>query len=85
MTGKCEDIGTKNGCWSGELVTTLDSKSATRHNHRIHSSLKDKGWTHMPKLFLQEADPLQMPAADHKNADLRLVETRKMMKLETSP
>ena len=39
----------------------------------------------MPKLFLQKADPLQMPAADHKNADLRLVETRKMMKLETSP
>ena len=39
----------------------------------------------MPKLFIQEADPLQMTAADHKNTDLRLVETRKLMKLETSP
>ena len=72
MTGKCEGIETKNSCWSGELVTTLGYKSATWHNPRIHSSLKDidKGLTHMPKLFLQEADPLQMTTADHKNKTL---------------
>ena len=32
-----------------------------------------------------EADPLQMKTADQKNTDPRLVETRKLMMLETSP
>ena len=38
------------------------------------SSLKDteKGLTQVPKLFLQEADSLQMKTADHKNIDHRL-------------
>ena len=38
----------------------------------------------MPKFFLQEADLLQMKITDHKNIDPRLVETRKLMILETS-
>ena len=46
---------------------------------------KDKDLTHIPKLFLQEADPLQMKTADHKNIDLRLIETRRLMMLDTSP
>ena len=43
-------------------------------NHQTHCSLKDidKGLTHIPKLFLQEADPHQMKTVDHKNIDPRL-------------
>ena len=49
-------------------------------NQRTLSSLKDicKGLTHFPKFVLQEADPLQGKAADHKNTDPRLVKTRKL-------
>ena len=32
----------------------------------------EKGLTQVPKLFLQEADSLQMKTADHKNIDHRL-------------
>ena len=56
--------------------------------HRTHSSLKDidKGLTHIPELFLREADrPLQMKTADHRSLDPRLVETRGWMMPETSP
>ena len=41
--------------------------------------------THVAKLFLQEADQLQMKTADHENIDSRLVETGKLMMLERSP
>ena len=40
---------------------------------------------HIAKIFLQEAYPLQMKTADHENIDSRLVETGKLMMLETSP
>ena len=46
---------------------------------------KDKRMTHSPEWFIQEADPLQMKTADHKSTDPRLVETRRLMMLETSP
>ena len=63
MIGKYEDIETKNSCYTRELVKNLDYNS---------SSLKDteKGQTHISKVFLQEAEPLQMRTADHKNTDL---------------
>ena len=41
--------------------------------------------THIAKLFLQEADLLQMKPADHGNIGSRLIETGKLMMLETSP
>ena len=41
--------------------------------------------THVAKLFLQEADQLQMKTADHENIESRLVETGKLMMLERSP
>ena len=40
-----------------------------------------KGLTHIPKWFLQKADPHQMKTADHRHRDSRLVETRKLMVL----
>ena len=71
----------------GGTGNNLDYNSATEQNHWTCSSLKDidKGLTHRPELFLQEADPLQMKAADHKNMDPRLVETRRLMTLQASP
>ena len=65
----------------------LDYDSATQQNHPIPSSLKyiDKVLKHILKLFLLEADLLQMKTADHQNTDPRLVETRRLMMLETSP
>ena len=46
----------------------LDYNSATAQNHQTPISLKDrdKGLTHIPKLFLQEADLHQMKTADYK-------------------
>ena len=41
--------------------------------------------THVAKLFLQEADQLQMKTADHRSMDPSLVETRGWMMPETSP
>ena len=45
----------------------------------------DKGLPHILKLFLEEADPLQMKTAGHKNTGQRLVEHRRLMMLETAP
>jgi len=39
----------------------------------------DKGLTHIPKLFLQEADPHQMKTAGCNHTDPRLTETRRLM------
>ena len=44
-----------------------------------------KGLTHIPKLFLWEAEPFQMKIADKRDIDPRLVETKSLMMLETSP
>ena len=65
MIRKCEDVETKASSWGKELVTIL-TITATQLNYQAHSSLKDmdKALTHVPKLFLQEADPLQMKTAD---------------------
>ena len=70
----------------GETGNTLDYKPATQQNPWTPSSLKDtaKGLTHMPKLFLQEADLHQMKTADCKHVDPRLVKTWRLMMLETS-
>lgn len=40
---------------------------------------------HIPKPSLQEADPLQMSTSDRKNIDPRLVKTRRLILLVTSP
>ena len=40
---------------------------------------------HIPKLFLQEADPHKVKTDDHKHIDPRLVETRRLEMLEISP
>ena len=58
MIRKCEDVKTKASSWGKELVTIL-TISATKLNYQGHSSLKDidKALMHIPKLFLQEADP----------------------------
>ena len=63
----------------------LDYNSVTWQNYQTPSSLEgtDKCLTHTHKLLLQEADRLQMKTADHKNTDLRLVETRRLIRLET--
>ena len=52
---QCEDVGHQ----ARELVTNLDYNSTTKQNHQTLSSVKgiDKDLTHIPKLFLQEADP----------------------------
>lgn len=62
------------------ISSSLDYNSAIWLNHWTPSSLKeiDKGLTHIPKLFLQKVDPLQMKTADHQNIDPRLAETRRM-------
>ncbi|XP_073667135.1 uncharacterized protein [Tursiops truncatus] len=46
---------------------------------------KDGGGNLPSRCGDQKADPLQMKTADHKNIDPRLVETRRLIKLETSP
>lgn len=58
----------------------LDYKSVIQESHQISSSLKDTdgGLTHIPKLFLQEADRHQMKTADLKHVDLRPFETRRL-------
>ena len=58
MVGKCEDAETKNGCWAGELVTI--SVVNLLQNRTTEFTVKDtgKGLTHIPKLFLHEADAL---------------------------
>ena len=72
---------------SRETGNKVDCKSTTKQNHQTPCSLEDidKGLTHIPKLFLQEADPHQMKTADHNHTDPRLTETRSLMMLETSP
>ena len=81
MIRKCEDVKTKSSSWGKELVTIL-TITATQLNYQAHSSLKDtdKALMHIPKLFLQEADPPQM-----KTATPEPIEIRRLMMLETSP
>ena len=81
MIRKCEDVETKSSSWGKELVTNL-TITATLLNYQAHSSLKDidKALTRIPRLFLQEADPLQMKIATPDPG-----ETRRLMMLETSP
>ena len=38
----------------------------------------DKGLTHIPKLLLQEAHPLQMKNVNHRSIDPGLAETRRL-------
>ena len=45
----------------------------------------EQGPTHIPNLVLQEGDPHHMKTASCKNIDSRLVETRRLMMIETSP
>ena len=65
MIRKCEDVKTKASSWGKERVTIL-TITAIQLNYQAHSSLKDidKALMNIPKLFLQEADPLQMKTAD---------------------
>ena len=63
MIRKCEDVETKNSCWPGKLVNNLDYKPDTK-SYQTPSSLRDTHimcvyiyLTHIPKLFVQEADP----------------------------
>ena len=62
-------------------------KSTIQQNYWTPSSLKDidEVLTHIPKVFLKEADPHQMKIADCKHVGPRSVETRRLMILETSP
>ena len=55
---KIEDVEAKNSSWAGETGNNLDYDSATQQKRWNPSSLKDidKGLTHIPQLFLQEAD-----------------------------
>ena len=84
---KREDVETKKELLGWGPGNSLDYNSATWQNHQTPSSLKDtdKGLTHIPKLFAQDTDPHRMKTADHKHTDPRLVETRRLMMLETSP
>ena len=70
-----------------ETGVTEDRKSTAQQKHRTPNSLKDidKGLPHILKLFLEEADPLQMKTAGHKNTGQRLVEHRRLMMFETAP
>ena len=56
-------------------------------SHWTPSSLKDrdKDLIHIPKLFLQEADPQQIKSADRMQVKTRPVETRLLMMLASSP
>ena len=76
MIGKCEDVETKTSCWAKELVTI--QTIILPHNRIIKLPVlkdTDKGLTHIPELFLPEAEPLQMKTAAHKHTDPKLVET----------
>ena len=86
MIGKCEDVEIKTSCWAEELVTI--QTLILPHNRIIKLPVlkdTDKGLAHIPKLFLQEAEPFWRKTADHKHVDPKLVATRRLMMLETSP
>ena len=87
MTGIREDVETKNSCWARKLIT-IQTKILP-HGRIIELTvpwkIQIKVWHTFLSYFLQEVDPLQMKTPDHKNIDPRLVEIRRLMKLETSP
>lgn len=81
MLRTCEDVETKNSCWSRKQVTIY--KSAKEQNHQTHSFLNDtdKGVSYMLKLFYRKQTPTGWKLLPTQHINPRQVVTRRLRML----
>ena len=87
MIRKCEGAKTKSNCWVWELlrVWTINLPWDRITELKVLWKTENKGWHTFLSCFYRKQTPLQVKTADGKNIDSKLVETRRLMMLETSP